>query len=883
MAKAKDPNASVLILKLRGFSAWAGKAGYAKAFEGARSLLSAIGTASEAWGGSLVAFEGEAAYALFGPGAAAGVPEAVRAGQAALPALKEAAGRIEGVLPAAAVHAFLLPQTERNPKGGPGPAGAKESVRAAARTLEALKPGDGVFLSVAAAAAAGKTVSVHPAGKAGAQVLALRATAAKPAGKPRPSGASPDDLSAARLKPLQKLEQVPFSILAVRASRIDPAAQAPAAGALKDAFQTAVQIAETLDGKVLPESGDSVAMLFPGREAGEEAARNALMAAFSALGLLPRIKPPWIWGAGVASGTASFDQVERRVGDLYRRVLGEARTLAQPRRGCRSPFADEATRSRTEAVFEARVPVGGSRGPGRFEIPDLDPGAFFRARLGIRGSLPAELLKASGKKIREAFSDAEKENAFWVTGLQGESEAARALGALFLVEEARRRGWKVLFAPCDQRLSLHPLAPWKTLAAGIAGVLPSTPADETEDLFGRALEQQGFRGEEFLPKALRHLFHLPEADPGSPWSADPALRRRMAEKGILLLLSGAAAKEPVLVLLQDLQWSDSSSIEFMLRVRDLLKGRPGLLACVYGPPAEPANLDFEFSLPLPGAQEGPVLAREILGGGEPGKEVRDLASRLGHDPFRLAETIAALREKGALRLEGGRWTLAHGEKPPGQATRALAQKRLAALPAGERKALGTAAHLGPWFDAASFGAAKIAEPFKALRSLEDAGWLIRGPSAARGEWGWRHGEAQAVAAGILSAKEKAEVHARAAEALRGRPGSESPEGMARIAWHRRAVGDRAGQAAVLRALGVWAKDAGFPAEAEACFREAGELPREDEIGKAGFLCDRAEALLALGRTDEALAGLASALKLKSLSPAKKQKPVPVPDKAPANS
>jgi hypothetical protein len=131
-----------------------------------------------------------------------------------------------------------------------------------------------------------------------------------------------------------------------------------------------------------------------------------------------------------------------------------------------------------------------------------------------------------------------------------------------------------------------------------------------------------------------------------------------------------------------------------------------------------------------------------------------------------------------------------------------------------------------------------------------------------------------VAEAALAPRDRAAVHARAAEAL-GSVGPGTPlEVLARIAWHLRGAGNRPGLAAALRLQGTRTMDLGFPAEAEACYREAEGLPCAGDLEKAEFLCRRAEAQIALGAPDAALAGLAAALKLKPLASAKKRRPAP---------
>ncbi|MCU0724025.1 MAG: hypothetical protein MUC63_10515 [Planctomycetes bacterium] len=442
MAKATVPQAAFLVVELRGYADWAGQAGYAEALGSTEAFLAAVAKETAAWGGRVTGLEGDAVYALFGPSPDAGIAAAVRAGQGVLAAFRKARASFPKVEAGVAVHATPLPPSARPAKPSPAQAAAlpKEVVRCASRALASVVPGATVGLTREAAAAAEGAVTTLPAAKPGALLpvrAVIRAKAVPRAGGPP---VSPRALAEARLEPLRKEKAVAFSILAFRASRIESAPAPSSSTALKEILQATAAAGSAHGGETLGDTKDGVTILFPDAGSGEAAAQAALQTAFSSSGRLPVAPSPWLWGTGVASGTATLDQVARRGGDALRKVLGEARTLAQPRRGGRTPLADETTRSRVEGSFEFRSLPGGSRGTGRFEVLDLLPAAWLRRRLGIRGELPAGCLGPSGKPVQETFGYAEKDGSFLALGLAGETEAARAFGALFVLEEARRRG-----------------------------------------------------------------------------------------------------------------------------------------------------------------------------------------------------------------------------------------------------------------------------------------------------------------------------------------------------------------------------------------------------------------------------------------------------------
>ena len=335
--------------------------------------------------------------------------------------------------------------------------------------------------------------------------------------------------------------------------------------------------------------------------------------------------------------------------------------------------------------------------------------------------------------------------------------------------------------------------------------------DQAWSLAGRLLGQAARR----LPVPVAAVLAEPEASaltevvPGlgvpspaspspftAPGSVDEETRRAFALQGAVRLVA-AAARPRCLIVADDLQWADPTSLTLLGLLLRRLDGVS--LAAAYradgAPSAGPAET---LGLPAPQMASftlGPLPARVITGLFSDQLLAEAVIRQAGRTPFTVTEVIAALARQGAItRGSDGKWRLCPGRDAAGASSIVAAGigqaagNRLAGLPSRWRDMLGLLALLGRPAPPPLLAAASRTGLHSALDTLEglgSAGLAYPGPQ------GWAPGHElvrQAVTAAMRPA-EAARFHALLAQALRHH-GADPAE----AARHLAAGGDNDGAA-----------------------------------------------------------------------------------------
>ena len=358
----------------------------------------------------------------------------------------------------------------------------------------------------------------------------------------------------------------------------------------------------------------------------------------------------------------------------------------------------------------------------------------------------------------------------------------------------------------------------------------------------------------------RVLPSVTAATPAAPLALQD--ERYRAHRAVRALLERLAAANPVIVLLDDLQWADDSSLEL---VAHLLRRPPHarlVMAVAYrsGGLPSPVLAAFEAA-----GRDGMVVdvalspltsdEADVLLGEELSPRVREELYRLsGGNPFyleQLAQPAAAPGDGAAAAAPAGTEVPAAVAAALGQELAALSEpaRRLAqgASVAGDPAGLELAAAAGELGDA-ELGAAldelvasRLIAPAAAPRRYRFRHPIVRRAAYESAGPGWRLG-----------------AHARAAAALEhmGGPLSARAHHLERCA----APGDEAAIAVLAQAGHAAAPSA--PAEAARWYIAAlGLLPAEDPGRRLELLVPLATALASTGRLEEALATLLDLLGL----------------------
>jgi len=350
--------------------------------------------------------------------------------------------------------------------------------------------------------------------------------------------------------------------------------------------------------------------------------------------------------------------------------------------------------------------------------------------------------------------------------------------------------------------------------------------------------------------------------PGGP-SADadqpgPPPRRAL---DLLAELAGALGeRRPLLLVAEDLHWSDGSTVELLDHLVSRLARRPLVILGL----ARPELLEDHGRL-----LEGPGRVRVDLGpldrlalgqlleqavGPETGHRLLDLISRLsGGNPYHAEELLRSLEERRVLVRRLGRWDLrelpSELEIPPG--VEAITQARIDHLSPSQRRLLCHAAVAGRTFWDGLLRALDEELSAHDLSTLVRRELVVpRQESTIRGqlEYSIAHDLTRDVAYRMLPEYRRAELHRRVARWIIEQ-GATSPEELALVADHLDLGGQPDEAAGYLAQAGDGAFAAGAYATATVHYTRAIELARSSKR-LFDLLARRERVLNALGRWAE---------------------------------
>ncbi|HMA47393.1 MAG TPA: AAA family ATPase [Frankiaceae bacterium] len=257
--------------------------------------------------------------------------------------------------------------------------------------------------------------------------------------------------------------------------------------------------------------------------------------------------------------------------------------------------------------------------------------------------------------------------------------------------------------------------------------------------------------------------------------AEPTVQVEELPEAVRFLLGALAAREPVVVVLDDLQWAQPALLDLLEHLADWMRDVPVLLCCLARPElleirpgwgGGKVNVTTILLQPLT-REESAALLHHLLGGLEGAGPARERVTRAAEgNPLFLEELVAMLIDDGLLAEVDGRWVttarLSRIVVPPTVA--ALLAARLDSLPPGERAVLERASVAGEVFyrDAVAALSPPHERPLVTERLLNLVRKELLRPDTStllgKGALRFRHLLIRDAAYRSLSKRERAELH-----------------------------------------------------------------------------------------------------------------------------
>ena len=462
--------------------------------------------------------------------------------------------------------------------------------------------------------------------------------------------------------------------------------------------------------------------------------------------------------------------------------------LLQKKPGDRYGYADDVAAMLVEAGAEPEPEP-------EPETDDKAPSYLYRPELEGRGAI----METLAKRLESVLQG----NGAFVT-LGGVSGIGKTSVATAFSRKATRKKMLVITGECvpvttDGEIGGEPLHPLRPLLHAIADHCLQFGATELERVIGPRLSML----QEYHPG----LADLARARGEEGLSAGASVRHRRLFPDLAETLAAFAKNQPVLLILDDLQWADEVTLRFLAFLRsEFFTGTKLMILGLYrSDEAGPELSDLLAAshvakISLERLDDGSVAAivKSMLAENDPSPTfVQFVARESEGSPFFVAEYLRAAVSERLLHREGGRWRLRQGDDDaawtklglPGSVID-LVGHRLAALPPETRRIAEVAAVLGRELDEPLLLTAAGVTEDEAMEAISDlvARQILEQQA---GSLRFVHDKQREVLYGKLDAERRRELHRRAAMAIEshGRmPGAPQPN-LAELANHWEIAGE----------------------------------------------------------------------------------------------
>jgi class 3 adenylate cyclase/tetratricopeptide (TPR) repeat protein len=395
------------------------------------------------------------------------------------------------------------------------------------------------------------------------------------------------------------------------------------------------------------------------------------------------------------------------------------------------------------------------------------------------------------------------------------------------IQRCRARGIAVHEAHCVAHGKMIPFLPILEMLRGYFGVSEQDGAEEARRKVAGTLLLLDPSLTEDLPLLLDFLG---VSDPRLPAPrVDPEARQRQLVAIAQRVMRARSAREPAVLLIEDLHWIDGGSEGFLAKLMPALAGTRTLLLMTFRPEyhadwTPPAGPDALYR-PLPllplGAQATAELLRDLLGADPSLDELREhIHERTGGNPFFIEELVRGLVDQGVLVRDAVttmRLTQAVTDIHIPPTVHGVLAARIDRLPERDKQLLQTAAVIGKqcaeavllrvWAETNSAAADEVAA---ALRELVAAEFLYQEALYPEAVYGFTHPLTHEVAYRSQLAERRARVHAAVAGVVATLYADRLGERAALLAHHWEGAGQALEAARWSRRAAEWVRVSNLP-------------------------------------------------------------------------
>jgi DNA-binding CsgD family transcriptional regulator len=370
------------------------------------------------------------------------------------------------------------------------------------------------------------------------------------------------------------------------------------------------------------------------------------------------------------------------------------------------------------------------------------------------------------------------------------------IGKSRLVAEAKatanHQGWTIVEGHCFEPDRVLPYGPLLDL---LRQLLARLPAAEVVELIGPEARDLVT----LLPELARMLDDVRPAT-----GLDPAQERFLAFRAFTNVMLRLSGLQPVLAIIEDLHWSDDTSLDALLYLARRVAGRPIMLMLTYRDDEvgtdlrhvlatiDRERLAVELVLQRLNAVQVGAMVDAIVAGAQPvGGDIRDgLHTLTDGNPFFIEEALTALRwtdDQSARRVRPDH--LALDDLPVPRSVHDAVQRRVERLSPAARQVLQLASVAGRRCDFSLLQALTGQDEQELLQRIKElvAAQLL--VEEAEDRFAFRHALTQKAVASQLLGREQRRLHQAIAEAYEQLGDGDGERHLADLAYHCYAAGD----------------------------------------------------------------------------------------------
>jgi class 3 adenylate cyclase/predicted ATPase/ABC-type transport system involved in cytochrome c biogenesis ATPase subunit len=362
--------------------------------------------------------------------------------------------------------------------------------------------------------------------------------------------------------------------------------------------------------------------------------------------------------------------------------------------------------------------------------------------------------------------------------ITGEPGIGKSRLAVALAEQIDQPSTRVRFqcSPYHLNSTLHPVIAMLERTAGFK------PDDAPEQKLEKLEAILAVDPSQVQPVArlLAALLSIPFGERYAPLALSPTQQRRQTLAALLDQIEGLARRKPVLLLFEDVQWADATSLELLDLIVERVRHLPILALLTYRADFEPswAGLPNVRTLNVGGLDASKVenMILQVTSGRRlPAEVTQQIVAKTDGNPLFVEELTKAVLEAGIL-VEGAQGYALDGPLPPLAIPATLQDSLMARLDnlAGVKDVAQIGAAIGrefPYSLLHALAGRDDAALQDALAQLERAELLFRRSDPPEAVYIFKHALVQNVAYENLLKSRRQVLHRRIATTLRDRFGT----------------------------------------------------------------------------------------------------------------